>query len=122
VVDGQTPPTGGQEFGETYPILGPPVNVIRIIIYTENIRRASPVHSDAVTIDSFDDSKTRQTIGHEIGHGIAIQHWIYNPNIPSRLSVMVAEYFPYTTNPNDPAWNNIPHSYHPDDVSQIRLR
>jgi len=93
-----------------------------IEIYTLYIRFASPPHNDFINEDPFDDEKTRQTIGHEVGHGVNIVHRFPSQYPPGPLSVMVTGYFMVTSNINDPAWNNIPHNYDATDEQQIRVR
>ncbi len=93
-----------------------------IEIYTLYIRFASPPHNDFINEDPFDDEKTRQTIGHEVGHGVNIVHRFPSQYPPGPLSVMVTGYFMVTSNINDPAWNNIPHNYDATDEQQIQVR
>lgn len=120
VIDGGRGPGG--IFGEVTAVGSPNAQTGPVRIYTLFIRLASPPNNNDITVDPFDDEKTRQTIGHEVGHGVSINHRTVQQYPPGQLSVMVTGYFSQTTNVNDPAWNNIPHNYDATDQQQIQVR
>ena len=83
--------------GVTQPIvLGPivPKNVAYILVYTQSIRSSSPPTNNTTTADSVDIPKTDQTIAHEVGHGVTLDHidvhWVCFPPV---FTVMVTHYF-----------------------------
>jgi hypothetical protein len=124
--------------GRTKPIdpalLFVPQNIDWIRVYGETIRLLSPNRNNRSDIDPIDDEKTRQTIAHEIGHGVALDHvnvnWVC-PLPPSfSMTVMIGEYFQQSNNARpangvDPmcAWlQPIPHFYRAGELDSFRLR
>jgi len=112
----------GRIFGRVTAVGSPNAQTGPVEIYTLFIRLASPPNNNTTNVDPFDDEKTRQTIGHEVGHGVNIVHRFPSQYPPGTLSVMVTGYFTVTSNINDPAWNNIPHTYDTTDKGQIQVR
>lgn len=95
-----------------------------ILVYTQTIRLTSPTTNDLTTPDAVDPPKTSQTIGHEVGHGITINHVDAAQACPVPapvFSVMLTNYFSQTATMTC-AWSNIPTGYSAADVSAIRLR
>jgi hypothetical protein len=105
-------------------VVGPPhAQTGNVNIYTLFIRQASPPNNNTTNVDPFDSDKTRQTLGHEIGHGSSVSHCIYLVNCPpGKFSIMLGGYFPVTSDPTNERWNNIPHTYDTSDTGQIRIR
>jgi hypothetical protein len=111
-----------------YNVTGP------IRIYSQTIRQVSPPHNNTSDVDAFDEPKTNQTIGHEVGHGVHVIHWNKDPNnVPlcpeaplfadRNLTVMVGcNWFHQTSDVNDTRWNNIPHAYDQIDLGMLRLK
>jgi hypothetical protein len=116
VIDGGWGP--GTKYGEAW-VLGPPTpRSLAIEVYDEFIMHASPFTNSRTLPEEYDVPKLRQTLGHEIGHGINIDH-------NTSVTVMVTGYFPVwdVTNPSTVLpWQAIPHHYDSADVGQIRLR
>jgi hypothetical protein len=103
----------------------PPSQIVSITIYTGSIRWSSPPHNSKTRKDPVDPEKTSQTIAHEVGHGISLQHIPVNgacPLPPATDTVMVTLYFSQTTNVNDCAWTHIPHLYLVSDLVFLALR
>ncbi len=55
---------------------GTPFQVGDIIIYYKKIRKDTPAHNDEVTPDPADADARKKVIGHEIGHGINVDHHV----------------------------------------------
>ena len=114
--DTLTPPGTSTTLAETdtFPNPAPPwaIGPLGIRIYMLRLRHWSPTSSNSNNSDAVDNAKVDQTIAHEIGHAIAIDHFSHpqqngQPQCPPlAVSVMVTSYFTPTTNGNDCAWSN----------------
>ena len=114
--------------------LGPQSVEGPIEIYSEQLRFISPPTKDTTTVDLWDADKIRQTLAHEIGHGVSMIDWrkdtsnsstecSSHPLMPARdLTVMVSCWFPRTTNSGHSKWTTIPHTYDQADLIQIRIK
>lgn len=114
----------GQGFGITDPLVEGtppsqlrPINVLRLRIFSNNIRFASPVIQSTEVVESPDQDKTSQTLAHEIGHAVSLDHFEVS-SLPcpmnSELRSVMAYGFTKVSNgtpPNNCAWNNIPSTY-----------
>jgi hypothetical protein len=99
---------------------GPPNKVIRIEIYIQSIRSASPPHLDQYTEDQpYDDEAIKNNVGHEVGHGVGMVHRFLND---PPFSVMTIGWLLPPANID--RWNNIPHTYDPnkDVIPYLRLK
>jgi hypothetical protein len=93
------------------------------------LRKVSPTQSGELISDTLDSAKLMQTIAHEFGHHLAIDDWPHpevSPGVPMcppvATTVMVTRYFLPTTNANDCAWSNIPHTFDIPDLNQMQVR
>ena len=119
---------GGEYMVRTGPSMPTiPNNILWIRIYSKTLRQISPTHNNQNTPDpAYDESKFNQTIAHEIGHGIMLNHILVNYACPAPvMTVMLGEYF-QETDGTDPgrmcAWNNIPREYTTDEHRDFRIR
>lgn len=117
---GQTAVAGGP--------VGPPRQVVGTQkVFVNRIRECSPPNFDQMTGDVPDGSKITETIGHEVGHGINIDHWTYMEPPVRPLSVMVTYYYPCPpippTDPRYQRWNTSFHLYDESlDLNQLRIK
>lgn len=110
-------------------VLGPPWTVASAAVFMLRLQASSPTSSSPTVVDAIDSDKLRQTIGHEIGHHLAIDDvphpQVGNPAIPlcppTATSVMASNYFT-TSTVVDCAWGAIPHQYVLLDLLQLRVR
>ena len=130
-----TPTCNTSLFGRADPIdenmpvsLMRPNNTIRIRIWSNNIRYASPVLQDLNTVEAPDQDKTNQTLAHEIGHSLGLEHFEVNvlpcPMSTNLRSVMAWGFTRVSngTPPNNCAWNNIPTTYKDDERSTFKMK
>lgn len=106
-------------------VVGPPwtVGSLAARVFTIRVRKASPTSDSPSTTDNFDSAKLDQTIAHEIGHNLTIDHVDWNQACPPYAdTVMVTNYFLKTSNGNDCAWNHIPYLYSLVDIGNLRVR
>jgi hypothetical protein len=90
--------------------------VVECRVYTNAIREDSPSTTDQTTVDPPDANAQKKTTGHEIGHGIGIDHYVWTGS--GTLTVMVSGFDGWA----DPIWSNIPVEYSADDEAQLRLK
>jgi hypothetical protein len=107
--------------------LGPPwtIGPDAINVYTYIIMLVSPTHRDINTEDRFDAAAIAQTIAHEVGHTLAIDHVdYYNMCPPYAVTVMATRYYNTSTSAGDDdcSWNHIPYLYTETDFLQMRVR
>ncbi|RMG55581.1 MAG: hypothetical protein D6723_02440 [Acidobacteria bacterium] len=105
--------------GGTIPVVGVPNQVTTIQIF---VGRIVGLGGFVSTNTMFRLETFQYVVGHEVGHGVNIVHRLPQQYPPGQLSVMVTQYFMVTSNINDPAWNNIPHTYAMTDEGQIQVR
>jgi hypothetical protein len=149
VVDGLTPAKAQQSgvditgvkpeafgMGDPATAFGPPRNSKQLLIFTENIKRASPPTNDPAMNDSVDDPAIRMVIAHEVGHQIGMPDIQNNPGVePSVMMTYLAENYtncaqypspPFLpdcmSDPKYPPWTDIPFDYKPRDLIKIRLK
>jgi hypothetical protein len=98
-----------------------PINTLRLRIFSNNIRFASPVIQSLEAVESPDQAKTSQTLAHEIGHALSLDHFEVG-SLPCPMSTelrsVMAYGFTKVSNglpPNNCAWNNIPSTYRDDE-------
>ena len=107
------------------PQVGPPwtIGPLAARVFTIRVRKASPTSNSPNTTDIFDSAKLDQTIGHEIGHNLHIDHVGWSQACPPYAdTVMVTDYFPVTTDGNNCAWNHIPYLYSLVDIGNLKVR
>lgn len=104
-------------YGTTFVTVAPPFNPNTTTVcevYVDAIRFDSPPTIGSIAPgDPQDDSGFSKTTGHEVGHGIGIDHFTYSG---SRLTVMVSG-FGWANS----TWTNIPSQYDSVDTAQLRL-
>ena len=77
--DDITPATEVADYGQTKArpkTLGRPNEVGDIVIFYRKIRPDTPTHIDETTSDTADPDARKKVIGHEIGHGIKVNHHV----------------------------------------------
>jgi hypothetical protein len=85
-------------------------------VYVGAIREVTPPDPSQTTINNPpDDAAIMKTTGHEIGHGIRIDHCPFGTG--PRLTVMVSGFLSWINS----SWTNIPTTYDGTDRAQIRI-